>query len=66
MNYIFVFCTAQDSEDFEVSTKGQKRFKVVSRIDRRTLSVRFRKGTKAERLFNLADVWNADIVGLTC
>ena len=57
--------TTQDREDFEISTKGQKRFKVAGRIDCRTLSIRFRKGTKCDRIFGLADIWNADIVGLT-
>ena len=63
-NYIYtmVFFLPQDKEDFITCSKGQRRFKVVSDVDGRTIRIQFRKGTKAERMFNLADMWNAEIM----
>ena len=63
-NYIYtmVFFLSQDKEDFITCSKGQRRFKVVSDVDGRTIRIQFRKGTKAERMFNLADMWNAEIM----
>ena len=63
-NYIYtmVFNLPQDKEDFITCSKHQRRFKVISDIDRRTIRIQFRKGTKAERMFNLADLWNAEIL----
>lgn len=68
MVYTFVFFTAFDCDDFVISSArvDGRNFKVVARLDRRTLNVRFRKGTNANKILGLADVWNADIVGLTC
>ena len=62
-NYVYtmVFFLPQDKEDFITCSKHQKRFKVVRDVDRRTILIQFRKGTKAERMFNLADLWNAEI-----
>ena len=57
-----VFFLPQDKEDFITCSKGQRRFKVVSDVDGRTIRIQFRKGTKAERMFNLADMWNAEIM----
>lgn len=68
MVYTFIFFTAFDCDDF-VTTSARvdgRNFKVVARLDRRTLNVRFRKGTKASKVFGLANVWNADVVGLSC
>ena len=63
-NYIYtmVFFLSQDKEDFITCSKGQRRFKIVSDVDGRTIRIQFRKGTKAERMFNLADMWNAEIM----
>lgn len=63
-NYIYtmVFFLSQDKEDFINHCKGQRRLKVVNDVDRRTIEIQFRKGTKAERIFNLADMWNAEIM----
>lgn len=63
-NYIYtmVFSFPQDKEDFITCSKHSKRFKVIADIDRRTIRIQFRKGTKAERMFNLADLWNAEIL----
>ena len=63
-NYIYtmVFFLPQDKEDFVTCSKSQRRFKIVSDVDRRTIRIQFRKGTKAERMFNLADMWNAEIM----
>ena len=63
-NYIYtiVFFLPQDKEDFITCSKSQRRFKVVSDVDGRTIRIQFRKGTKAERMFNLADMWNAEIM----
>ena len=63
-NYIYtmVFSLHQDKEDFITCSKSQRRFKIVSDVDRRTIRIQFRKGTKAERMFNLADMWNAEIM----
>ena len=63
-NYIYtmVFFLPQDKEDFITCSKGQRRFKIVTDVDRRTIRIQFRKGTKAERMFNLADMWNAEIM----
>ena len=63
-NYIYtmVFSLPQDKEDFITCSKSQRRFKIVSDVDRRTIRIQFRKGTKAERMFNLADMWNAEIM----
>lgn len=57
-----VFSFSQDKEDFITCSKHQRRFKVIADIDRRTIRIQFRKGTKAERMFNLADLWNAEIL----
>ena len=63
-NYIYtmVFFLPQDKEDFITCSKGQRRFKVVSDVDKRTIQIQFRKGTKAEMMLNLADMWNAEIM----
>lgn len=63
-NYIYtmVFFLSQDKEDFINCSKGQRLFKIVADVDRRTIRIQFRKGTKAERMFNLADLWNAEIM----
>lgn len=60
--YTMVFNLPQDKEDFITCSKHQRRFKVIADIDRRTIRIQFRKGTKAERMFNLADLWNAEIL----
>lgn len=60
--YTMVFSFSQDKEDFITCSKNQRRFKVIADIDRRTIRIQFRKGTKAERMFNLADLWNAEIL----
>lgn len=60
--YTMVFSFSQDKEDFITCSKHQRRFKVIADIDRRTIRIQFRKGTKAERMFNLADLWNAEIL----
>ena len=60
--YTIVFSFSQDKEDFITCSKHQRRFKVIADIDRRTIRIQFRKGTKAERMFNLADLWNAEIL----
>ena len=63
-NYIYtmVFFLPQDKEDFITCSKHQRRFKIVSDVDRRTIRIQFRKGTNAERMFSLADMWNAEIM----
>ena len=63
-NYIYtmVFFLPQDKEYFITCSKSQRRFKIVTDVDRRTIRIQFRKGTKAERMFNLADMWNAEIM----
>lgn len=65
MIYTMIFMTAEDKENFVVSSKHNRRFSVVNELDRRTINIRFRKGTNAKRIFNLCDIWNADIYGLT-
>ena len=60
--YTMVFFLPQDKEDFITCSKHQRRFKVIAEIDRRTIRIQFRKGTKAEKMFNLADMWNAEIM----
>lgn len=60
--YTMIFSFSQDKEDFITCSKHQRRFKVIADIDRRTIRIQFRKGTKAERMFNLADLWNAEIL----
>ena len=60
--YTMVFFLSQDKEDFVNRCKGQRRFKVVSDVDKRTIQIQFRKGTKAEMMLNLADMWNAEIM----
>lgn len=60
--YTMVFSFSQDKEDFITCSKHQRRFKVIADVDRRTIRIQFRKGTKAERMFNLADLWNAEIL----
>ena len=60
--YTMVFFLPQDKEDFITCSKGQRRFKVVTDVDKRTIQIQFRKGTKAEKMFNLADMWNAEIM----
>ena len=65
--YTMLFAIPQDKDDFVAHAPFMKHgVKVVAEIDRRTINVRFRKGTKAEKIFSLADFWNADIIGLTC
>ena len=63
-NYIYtmVFFLSQDKEDFMNRFKGQRWLKVVKELDKRSIQIQFRKGTKAERMFNLADMWNAEIM----
>ena len=63
-NYIYtmVFFLSQDKEDFMNRCKGQRWLKVVKELDKRSIQIQFRKGTKAERMFNLADMWNAEII----
>ena len=63
-NYIYtmVFFLSQDKEDFMNRCKGQRWLKVVNDVDRRTIEIQFRKGTKAETMFHLADMWNAEIM----
>ena len=58
--YTMVFFLPQDN--FITCSKGQRRFKIVTDVDKRTIRIQFRKGTKAERMFNLADMWNAEIM----
>lgn len=60
--YTMVFSFSQDKEDFITCSKHQRRFKVIADVDRRTIRIQFRKGTKAERMFNLADLWDAEIL----
>lgn len=60
--YTMVFFLSQDKEDFVNCCKGQRRFKVVSDVDKRAIQIQFRKGTKAEMMLNLADMWNAEII----
>ena len=60
--YTMVFFLPQDKEDFITCSKGQRRYKIVTDVDKRTIRIQFRKGTKAERMFNLADMWNAEIM----
>ena len=60
--YTMIFSFSQDKEDFITRSKGSRRFKVIADVDRRTIWIQFRKGTKAERIFNLADFWNAKIL----
>ena len=60
--YTMIFALPQDKEDFILSLKGQRRYKIVADIDRRTILIQFRKGTKAERMFAIADIWGADIL----
>lgn len=65
--YTMIFAMPEYKEDFVAHAPFMKGgVKVVEEIDRRTINVRFRKGTKAQKIFDLADFWNADIVGLTC
>lgn len=64
--YTMVFCFKEDKSDFVSRAPYMKGgVKVVSELDSRTINVRFRKGTKCERIFGLAQMYNADIVGLT-
>lgn len=60
--YTMIFFLSQDKEDFISRSKGQRRFKIVSDVDRRTIWIQFRKGTKAEWILSLADFWNAQIL----
>lgn len=60
--YTMIFFLPQDKEDFISRSKGQRRFKIVSDVDRRTIWIQFRKGTKAEWILSLADFWNAQIL----
>lgn len=60
--YTMIFNLVQDKEDFIVSSKGQRRYKVVADVDKRTIRIQFRKGTSADRMFNLADIWGAEIL----
>lgn len=64
--YTMIFALPQDKEDFILCMKRSRFVKVVLDVDRRSINVRFRKGTKAQRIFDLCDLWNADIWGLTC
>lgn len=63
-NYIYtmVFFLSQDKEDFMNRCKGQRWLKVVKELDKRSIQIQFRKGTKAETMLNLADMWNAEII----
>ena len=63
-NYIYtmVFFLSQDKEDFMNRFKGQRWLKVVRELDKRSIQIQFRKGTKAEKMFHLADMWNAEII----
>ena len=63
-NYIYtmVFFLSQDKEDFMNRFKGQRWLKVVKELDKRSIQIQFRKGTKAETMFHLADMWNAEII----
>ena len=56
-----VFFLAQDKEDFISRSKGQRRYRIVADLDRRSIWIQFRKGTKAEWILSLADFWNAQI-----
>lgn len=65
--YTMVFTFKEDKQDFIARAPFMKGgVKVVADIDSRTINVSFRKGTKCKRIFGLADIYNADIVGLTC
>lgn len=59
--FTMVFFLPQDKEDFIARSKNQKLYKVVRDVDRRSIFIQFRKGTKAERILSLADFWNAQI-----
>lgn len=64
--YTMVFTFKEDKQDFIARAPFMKGgVKVVADLDPRTINVRFRKGTKCERIFGLAEIFNADIVGLT-
>lgn len=60
--YTMVFFLSQDKEDFMNRCKGQRWLKVVKELDKRSIQIQFRKGTKAETMLNLADMWNAEIM----
>lgn len=60
--YTMIFFLPEYKEDFISRSKGQRRFKIVSDVDRRTIWIQFRKGTKAEWILSLADFWNAQIL----
>lgn len=60
--YTMVFFIPQDKEEFIARSRGNRRFKVVADIDKRTIQIQFRSGTSAKRMLDLAAIWNADII----
>lgn len=60
--YTMVFFLAQDKEDFIARCKGNRRFKVIADIDKRSIQIQFRSGTTAKWMLDLAAMWNADIM----
>ena len=60
--YTMVFFLPQDKADFITCYKGQRRFKIVADIDKRTIQIQFRSGTSANWMLDLAAMWNADII----
>ena len=60
--YTMVFFLPQDKEDFLTSSKHQRRYRIVADLDRRSIWIQFRKGTTADKIFNLANLWNAEIL----
>lgn len=57
-----VFFLPQDKEDFIMRCRGNRRLKVVADIDKRTIQIKFRSGTSAKWMTDLAAMWNADIM----
>lgn len=60
--YTMVFFQAQDKEEFIARFEKDRHLKVVADIDKRTIQIRFRKGTSAKWILDLAALWNADII----
>ena len=60
--YTMVFFSAQYKEEFVARFEKERRLKIVSDIDKRTIQIRFRKGTSAKWMLDLAALWNADII----
>lgn len=60
--YTMVFFLSQDKEEFITRCKGNRRFKVVADVDKRTIQIQFRSGTSAKWMTDLASMWNADLV----